>query len=165
MIYPSHYLFEKGIIKDYIDKSIQSQQAGVDLTLKEVHSFTSPGKIDFDNKERVLSTTKKLEFGEDGWLFLKNGVYKVLYNEYVNVPENAVGIAFTRSSLLRSGVFLQFGLWDPGYHGRSESVLYVANPQGVYFKKNARIAQLIFVEMKEKPKSLYQGIYKGENKE
>lgn len=94
---------------------------------------------------------------------LKKGAYKVVYNEVVDIPEDCAGLAFPRSSLLRCGAFIHCAVWDPGYRGRSESLLIVENEKGLRLKKNARLVQLVFMKLEEKAKSLYSGKYKGEN--
>ena len=78
MIIPKHILIELGVVKDYIDKS-QFQPAGIDLTLNKVLSFSTPGRIDFDNKERKISEVEELRF-ENEWVSLQKGAYKVIFN-------------------------------------------------------------------------------------
>ncbi len=138
-------------------RDIQKQPAGVDLTLKAVFEFEDAGKIDFDNSERKISSVKELKF-EKEWLFLKQGTYKVSFNEIVSLPNDVLGILLTRTSLLRSGVTLNTGVWDPGYEGRGEAMLYVGNSHGIYLKQNARIGQLFFIKLLDKTYS-YKGIY------
>ena len=162
MIYPKHLLKEKGVVKDYIGES-QFQPAGIDLTLKDIYEFKTAGRIDFDNKERKISEVERIEY-ENDWVFLRKGAYKVVFNEYVNIPPNTIAIAMPRSSLLRSGITMETAVWDPGYHGRSEALLVVHNENGAHLKRNAKIAQLVFIELKEKANELYEGVYKGENK-
>ncbi|VVB65785.1 Deoxyuridine 5'-triphosphate nucleotidohydrolase [Candidatus Gugararchaeum adminiculabundum] len=163
MILPKHTIVSNSLVKETINDS-QFQPCGVDLTLKEAHEFTDAGKIDFDNKERKLSGTKKIEFDANGEVKLAQGCYKVIYNEYVEIPDHSAALAFTRSSLLRCGASIECAVWDPGYHGRSESLLIVHNKHGLVLKKNAKIVQLIFVKLEEKAKELYSGQYKGENR-
>jgi dUTP pyrophosphatase len=141
----------------------QYQPAGVDLTLKEVHEITSAGAIDFDNSKRKLSETRKLEFSSDGSLLLSPGCYKIIYNEYVNIPDDCAAMGLPRSSLLRCGADVHCALWDPGYHGRSESLLTVYNAHGITLHKNAKVVQLIFVKLSKKAAETYSGQYKGEN--
>ncbi len=143
--------------------SIQFQPAGVDLSLREVHKLTSSGKIDFDNKERKLSETKKLDFA-NGELFLPKGVYKIIYNEYVKIPKDCLAFFLTRSSLLRCGVHVESAVWDPGYEGRGESLMVVSNEHGITFKENARVVQLIFIKLESVAKEGYSGIFHGENR-
>ena len=149
------------LIENLIDPNKQIQPAGVDLSLSEVHSIHGSGKVDFDNSERELPKTQPLQF-ENDWLYLDPGIYKVIYNEIVHMPKNVVAIARTRSTLIRMGAQIVTAVWDPGYHGRSESLLVVHNPEGIYLKKNARIVQLIFFQLEEQT-SGYSGRYLGEN--
>ncbi len=132
------------------------------MSLKEVYSLESGGAIDFDNSKRELSKTKKLEFSGD-WLHLKKGTYKIVYNEIVSIPDDCAGLGYPRSSLLRCGAFVHCAVWDPGYKGRSESLLIVSNENGIRLAKNARLVQLVFVKLEGKAKSLYSGKYSGEN--
>ena len=132
------------------------------MSLREIYSLEDEGSIDFDNKERKLSETKKIEF-EGDWVHLKKGAYKIVYNEIVSIPDDCAGFGYPRSSLLRCGAFIHCAVWDPGYKGRSESLLIVSNENGIRLKKNARMIQLVFVKLGEKAKSLYSGKYGGEN--
>ncbi len=161
MILPKKHILSCSLISDHIDEN-QFQPAGVDLTLKKVFRFSSPGRIDFDNKERKISEVEEIGFKEE-WTELEHGAYKVLFNEYVRIPTDVAAFCFPRSSLLRCGITLECAVWDPGYHGRSEALLLVKNQQGAILKKNARIAQMVFLKLIEETEE-YSGAYKGENK-
>jgi dUTP pyrophosphatase len=163
MILSKEQILEKKIVTEFLSPS-QFQPAGVDFTVKEIHKLTSSGIIDFDNKKRKLSETKKLEFNDIGEIHLKKGCYKIIYNEYVSIPQDCIALAFPRSSLLRCGADVHCAVWDPGYHGRSESLLVVENEFGITLTKNAKVCQLIFVRLETEAKDSYSGIYKGENK-
>ena len=160
MILPRHLL--SSFISGHIGDS-QFQPAGVDITLKKILKFASGGKIDFDNSQRKISETEEIQF-EGEWAILPQGAYKVIFNEYVKIPQDAAAFCFPRSSLLRYGITLECAVWDPGYEGRSEALLLVNNPHGAHLKKNAKIGQLVFVKLSESAKDSYQGVYKGENK-
>ena len=142
---------------------IQFQPAGVDLTMAEVHKYVGDGTVDFDNSKRVLSTTEKLHFDKDGIVHLQRGCYKIVYNETVKIPEDCIALGFPRSSLLRCAATVECAVWDPGYVGRSESMLIVSNPQGLNLHKNARVLQLVFFRIGSAVEKGYSGIYKGEN--
>ncbi len=142
------------------DLNIQIQPAGVDLTVRKVFAFTSPAYIGF--KERKLAETVELKPIDNIW-HLEPGVYKVMFNEIVKVPDDVVGLCFPRSSLLRSGVIFTCTVWDPGYVGRGEGLLTVLNPQGLKLEVGARVAQLVFIKLAGKPSKVYEGVYKGEN--
>jgi len=102
-----------------------------------------------------------LEPDPEGWYSLPQGAYKVVYNETVKMPLDIAAIARTRSTLLRNGAALATAVWDPGYHGRSSSLLTVHNPHGTRLKRDARIAQLIFFHTLEVEKG-YSGVYQNE---
>ncbi|MFA6907425.1 MAG: deoxyuridine 5'-triphosphate nucleotidohydrolase [Candidatus Micrarchaeia archaeon] len=142
----------------------QLQPCGIDMTLKEAHSLSDPGVIDYDNSKRKISASRKLEFDSEGKLHLAQGSYKIIYNEYVSVPLDACAFGFPRSSLLRCGADVRCAVWDPGYHGRSESLLVVHNAHGITLHKNAKVMQLVFVRLESAAHKGYDGQYKGENK-
>jgi dUTP pyrophosphatase len=163
MILPGKRLSDEKLVAETLNDS-QFQPAGCDLTLKEVHELTDAGEIDFDNSKRKISATKKLEFNADGRILLKQGCYKIIYNEYVNIPLDSAAFGYPRSSLLRCGADVRCAVWDPGYHGRSESLLVVNNTHGIVLHKNAKVMQLVFVKLEGKAEKGYDGKYKGENK-
>ncbi len=157
MITPPPFSF----LSQLVDEAKQVQQAGVDLTLKKVFSFKTPGKVDFSNEERKLAEVEELAFDEEDWLFLPQGSYKVVFNEHFHLPKDVAGFALTRTTLLRSGVSLHFGLWDPGFEGMAEALMVVHNSQGFYVKRNARVAQIIFIKLEREAERGYDGAYKG----
>ena len=152
------------LVEQMIDSTIQTQPNGIEMTLQSVHALQGTGSIAFNNSERQLPGTTQLEFQPDGWLNLEPGIYKIIYNEIVNIPLGIAAIARSRSSLLRCGVTLETAVWDAGYSGRSESLLIVHNPQGFKIKQNARIVQLIFFTLTSQAGEGYSGIYQNENK-
>lgn len=152
---------ELDLVTQYINLDTQLQPSGFDLSLERVEEFLSGGAVDFSNEERVIAETKPLGFDEDGWISLEKGVYKVIYNEVVKMPLNVAAIARTRSTLLRNGAEMGTAVWDPGYEGRSSSMLIVHNPHGVKLRKDAKLIQLIFFETGDVEKG-YSGVYQGE---
>jgi dUTP pyrophosphatase len=152
------------LVEQMIDPAVQIQPNGVEMTLQSVHTLQGLCSIAFDNSERRLPDTESLEFDDDGWLHLGVGIYKIIYNEIVNIPDGIAAIARPRSSLLRCGVALETAVWDAGYSGRSESLLVVHNPAGFRVKRNARVVQLIFFRLTSDVSEGYSGIYQNENK-
>ncbi len=162
MILPKEILLNRKFVRDTINNS-QFQPAGIDITFKKAYSYKTAGKIDFDNRERKISKVAPIPFIDDE-VKLALGAYKVIFNEYVHIPQDAAAFCFPRSSLLRSGITLECAVWDPGYEGRSEAMLIVLNPHGAILKRNAKIGQLVFVKLVEKTSYFYEGTYKKENK-
>jgi dUTP pyrophosphatase len=151
------------LVESMIDATVQTQMCGVELTLQRIERFISPGSIAFDNSDRQLPGTESVEFDGSGWALLESGAYLVTFNEIVSIPRDVAAIARPRSSLLRSGASLETALWDPGYRGRSQSLLVVHNPCGLRLKKNARLMQLVFLRLDKEAEKTYSGKYQGEN--
>ena len=103
-----------------------------------------------------------MKWGDDGWLFLKKGSYKIIFNEIVSIPTDVCAIGLPRSSLLRMGVSVHTAVWDAGYKGRSEALLVVYNEDGFYIKKDARVMQLLFMTLGSAQEG-YSGRYMNEN--
>jgi len=152
---------ERQLITGFIDLATQLQPSGFDISLESVESYKGGGAVDYDNKERVLADTEPLTTDDAGWFNLGQGCYKVVYNETVRMPLNVAALARTRSTLLRNGATLGTAVWDPGYQGRSSSLLVVYNPHGIRLKKDARIAQLVFFYTGHVEKG-YSGAYQNE---
>ena len=150
------------IIENMVKPNLQVGPNGIDLTVNSVERFIGFGRINLTDEERKLAETESLRFDQDV-LHLKPSVYKVLFNEIINVPLNMIAIAKPRSSLLRNGVTMETAIWDSGYRGRSESLLVVHNPYGFDIKKNARIVQIVFIKTTGKSKEGYKGIYLEEH--
>ncbi len=157
---------EKKLVENYIELDKQLTPNGFDLTVAAVFKFDSQGALDFSNKERVLPAGSEVlaqkQKPEDkfGWWILEKGTYKIKTNEIVNLPNDLIAFAFSRSSLLRMGAFIQNAVWDAGFSGRSEFILVVDNPHGLRLKQNARINQLVFLPINEAREG-YRGIYQN----
>jgi len=141
--------------------SSQIQPAGLDLTLSAVFTFEGEGAIGLE--EVTLPSYQELEPSEDGFYRLSEGAYKIRFNEIVEVPNDCIGIAFPRSSLLRMGATINLAVWDPGYKGRGEALLLVFNEKSIQLRKGARVAQIVFIKLLEKPSQAYRGRYQYEN--
>jgi len=153
---------EPSLIEGYINLEEQVQPNGVDLTLREVALLQSSGKIAVKDSQRLVSDLAPLVFDGMGFIDLVAGAYIITYNEIVHLPKNIMALAMPRSSLLRCGVTVNTAVWDAGYSGRSQSLMVVYNPQGFRLQRNARIVQLIFLELAQETEG-YHGTYQREN--
>lgn len=154
---------DRPLVTGLVDVRAQVQPNGVDLTLREVSRYEGGGAIGVDNGDRVLPELSPIAFGDDGWMDLEPGVYHILYNEVVDIPESLMALGRPRSSLNRCGVTINTAVWDAGYNGRSTSMLVVSNPQGFRVQRDARVMQLVFFGMAEATAEGYRGRYQGEN--
>jgi len=153
----------QALVESMIDTETQTQMCGIELTLNRVERFTSAGAVAFDNSERKLPQTEPIDFDPSGWIDLTPGSYLVTFNEIVSIPKDVAALARARSTLQRCGASLETALWDPGYRGRSQSLLVVYNSQGLRLKKNARLMQLVFMRLEKEAEKVYSGKYQGEN--
>ena len=153
---------EPPLIEGYADLKTQVQPNGFDLTLREVALLQSSGRIAVNNSQRLVSDLARLVFDGLDFIDLMPGAYSITYNEIVHLPNNVMALARPRSSLLRCGVTVGTAVWDAGYSGRSQSLMVVYNPQGFRLQRNARIVQLIFLQLTRETEG-YQGAYQGEN--
>ena len=61
MLLPGRFLIPK-IITNVRSAQVQAQPCGVDLTLKRVKTWTSAGRVDFDNSLRLNASTREVPF-------------------------------------------------------------------------------------------------------
>lgn len=150
------------LVEGYVNLKQQLQPASIDLTLESIHELEEKGALDFDNSSRVIPKTRQLEFNAEGWIDLAPDAYKIRFNEMLRLPDDLAALSVSRSSLARCGALTHAGWWDPGYHGRGEALLIVGG-KGLRLKKNAKVAQMIFMKLNEKTRELYSGVYHKEN--
>ena len=132
---------------------------GFDLSVESIEEFNGDGTLLKNGK--ILPQTEEVMFGDgEDKYWLRQGVYKVKTREAINMPNNLVGFAFPRSSLLRMGIITQTGVWDAGFKGKSEFALVVTNPFGVSIEIGARIIQICFDWISEVDKG-YDGSYQN----
>jgi dUTP pyrophosphatase len=153
------------LVENMVDPAVQVQPAGIDLSLQSIFRLETAASVAFTQAETTLPQYSELLFDAAGKVFLTPAPYKLIVNEIVNLPRNVLGIARPRSTLLRSGATVNTALWDPGYSGRSELLLVVHNPAGLTLARNARVAQLCFMELAEglQEGQEYRGRYHLEN--
>lgn len=151
------------LIAAWLDVEAQLQPNGFDLTLAEVHRFAGQGVLPRDNASRVLPPLEPLTPDERGMYHLPPGAYHIVYNEVVHLPSDLMALGRPRSTLNRSGVTIHTAVWDAGYHGRSTSLLVVANPFGFQIARGARLMQLVFMTLARPVVEGYAGRYQREN--
>jgi dUTP pyrophosphatase len=152
------------LLDGFIDLDEQLQPNGFDLTLADIGRHRGKGVIGTANSERELPEIEELAFDEDGWIDLAPGIYHITYNEIVTLPNTLMALGRPRSSLARCGNSLHTAVWDAGYSGRSTSLLHVINPDGLRLRRNARVAQLVFLTLAEATEEGYSGFYQHENR-
>lgn len=152
------------LLEGLVDRDVQLQPNGVDLTVDTVSGFVGPGTLTLDNANRRLPGTQPHQFDPEQQVYLSPGCYEVRFNETINLPADCMAYTRPRSSLLRSGVALHTAVWDAGYTGRGVALLVVYNTHGFRLEHNARIAQMVFHPLGESTGEGYSGIYSGEGR-
>lgn len=182
MILPGAAVIRRGLVRNLPSAKLQQQPCGVDLTLRRVLEWTTAATVDLDNSKRVTAQVKEKPFEHqkmdrqqssdsgsdsptqplesDHPIFLPQGSYLIEFNETVTTPLDTAAQIFVRSSLFRSGVCFTAGLMDSGYEGAVGGLLQVVNKHGLKLYPNAKLAQIVFHEMKEPVKG-YDGVYQG----
>ncbi|MBI4163074.1 MAG: deoxyuridine 5'-triphosphate nucleotidohydrolase [Candidatus Aenigmarchaeota archaeon] len=146
------------LVKNIINTDVQTQAAGIDLTVGKIFSLNGTGILDFTNEKRKLPEYQEAELKENKWV-LEPGPYNVAINEFILLPKNIMALVFPRSSAVACGLTVNTAVWDPGYEGRG--ILYINASRKVELYKNARFAQMIFLRVEGE--SEYKGIFKGED--
>ncbi|KAH7078204.1 putative dUTP diphosphatase Dut [Paraphoma chrysanthemicola] len=164
MIIPGRVALSRKVITQLLSAKHQTQPCGVDLTLKRILKWSSPGTIDFDNTQRKTAQTIEIPFETDPnpseYLDLACGSYLVEFNELVDMPLDLMGQILVRSSLFRSGALIHAGVMDSGYKGPIGAMLQVVNSHGLRLFRDAKLAQMVFHQMTESVEG-YSGVYQG----
>lgn len=150
------------LVEGLLDREVQVQPHGIDLTVARVYRFLSPGRVGFPSALTDLPAVEEIPFAPDGWVHLPPGAYRIRLAERVTLPLDVFAIARPRSSLLRMGVHVGTALWDAGYSGRGEALITVHNPHGLWLQHRARVLQLVFFRLDSPPQRGYAGRYQGE---
>ena len=82
---------------------------------------------------------------DDGYYYLVSGRYYLITTlEEVQVPEDALGLIWPRTTLMRSGVTLETGVVNPGYHGRLTMGIHHHGPGLFRLQPGARFCHILF---------------------
>lgn len=161
MILSGLEIITRNLVRNVPNVAHQQQPCGIDLTLRLVSQWTSAAVLDADNTNRRAAQTTTLSFdASNDTITLPQGAYLVDFNETVKVPLDCMASLFPRSSLWRSGVGIESGLVDSGYEGAMGALMHVKNPHGVVLYRGAKLAQIVFHEMKGEVEG-YRGLYQA----
>lgn len=131
-----------------------SQPNAVDLRVQDVFTLNNEVfELHGDKKKHRGST--KLEPGPKGWE-LEQGVYEIIMENIVTIPEGYAGWVITRSTLNRNGLFITSGLYDSGYNGVMAGLLHVKHGPAI-IEPGSRVGQFLMFEAETL--SMYDGDY------
>jgi deoxycytidine triphosphate deaminase len=149
---------EKKLVDGLCERELTNPEGcGFDLRLAEVYRIAGEGYLGVEDRQTCPIETVATE----GSVVIKPGeFYLVKTIETVNVPENLVGILKPRSTLQRMGLFLRTTQIAPGYCGELTFAIKNEGPATVKIDIGARIAHVLFAEVKGKT-ALYRGQWQG----
>ena len=132
-----------------------SQPNAVDLRVEKIFRLKdAPFQLLGDEKKHRGS--EELNVDEVGCWTLQPGVYEIIMENIITVPEGYAGWVITRSTLNRNGLFITSGLYDSGYNGVMAGALHVEHGEAV-IQRGSRVAQFLMFEAETL--SLYDGDY------
>lgn len=150
--------------KEFAQKYLQNYnesdlaQVGLDVRISRLYKLdnTSPARV--NEKKRTFSKRSLVEPIDKEYILFPGNVYEFESDITVAMPANAAGLIIHRSSLLRNGVTVTSGVWDPLFGGNLNGFLF---PQAgiVAIGEHERVGQ--FVVWEASACSGYNGIYQG----
>ena len=134
--------------------------ASVDLRLGG--SFLTPRPT----SAGIYSLADEIEYDRteaDEFIVPTHGFVLATTAEYLELPDNLTAFVEGRSSVGRSGLFIQNAGWvDPGFQGAITLELYNANSAPMKIQAGRRICQLVLAQADAAVKNPYRGKYQGQ---
>lgn len=150
--------------KDFAEKYLTNfnlkdlAQVGADIRLSKLWLVSTSGISKVSGSDRQFAERNLIE-PVDGEYHLHPGrFYEWVSDVRIKVPANAAGIIIARSSMLRAGVFVTSGVWDPSYEGTLGGFMSVQGGP-VALAADERVGQLVMFEASAC--NQYSGAYMG----
>lgn len=147
-------IVEKNIVENLEGGNFEIQQNGIDLTIESIEEVQG-GLL--GKNERKINDYERVPMTKDEWWDLVPGVYSIMFQQKVEVPDNMCAQIVQRSTLNRMGGFILSGVYDSGFKNQIGAILRVSS--FIKLQKGSRVAQIVFQEAD--PASLYNGVYQG----
>ncbi len=135
-------------VSNVIHEDTQRHQDHIDLTVAEVHKINGAGSLDFGGSEFKPATTEKIipqkqkPNAEYGWWKLKQGPYKIIFNEQLEFDENTSVLVSPHSHAREAGLISDSFLVNSEESTKKLSMNITVSEAGCNIKENARIATL-----------------------
>lgn len=135
-------------ISNIIHEDTQLYQSHIDLTVAEVHKVNGAGSLDFGGSEFKPATTEKIApekqkpNADYGWWKLKQGPYKIIFNEQVNLEKNTSALISSQDHAREAGLISNSFLIHGEEKSDKLSINITVSEAGCNIKENARIAEL-----------------------
>ncbi|MDR8392607.1 hypothetical protein NC796_15735 [Aliifodinibius sp. S!AR15-10] len=136
-----------------IHEGTQQHRSSFDLSVAEIHSFASPGSLDFGGSEFESATTmpvkpKKRNQGDDyGWWNLEEGHYKAIFNEQITDNEDILVIISPHRHASEAGIIAGTNVITGETDTGKLALNFRVPSVGCKIKENARFATLHIMEV------------------
>ncbi len=134
-------------VSNLIHEDTQRHDHHLDLTVAEVHRINGAGSLDFGGSEFKPATTEKLnpekqkEDDNYGWWKLKQGPYRIIFNESVDFGENTAGLISAHPHAHQAGLISDSYMLS-GDNAEALTLNVTVSEAGCNIKENARLAEL-----------------------
>lgn len=149
------FLSSKELLKhvsNLIHEDTQRHRSHIDLTVAEVHKITGAGSLDFGGSEFKPATTEKITpekqkpNADYGWWKLKQGPYKIIFNEKLKLDDNTSAVISPHQHAREAGLISDSYLVHSEENFENLSINITVSEAGCNIKENARIAALCILE-------------------
>ena len=100
------------------------------------------GTFIIDEESKQMRQTTKIDVGDDGYYTLPEGTYEVSFNHDIAIGPDEAALIIPRSTLVRNGIQLTSGLWDPKFVGRGGCCMHVRGGD-MKIKPGTRVGQFV----------------------
>lgn len=142
----------------------RQEGAGLDLRVGEIYRLKadSEGFLGITTRSTPeIQETIKYQESNSQIIDIRPGEYLLMRTvEWVNLPEDLVGIFVPRTTLFRSGLILLTAQAAPGYHGQLVFGLFNAGPARFQLELGARVAHMMLFRIEGRT-ALYKGTWQG----
>ena len=132
-----------------------SQPNAVDIRVDKMFQLKDETFVITDDEKKHRGSVE-ITPDSNGMFCLEPGVYEIIMENMVTIPEGYAGWVITRSTLNRNGLFITSGLYDSGYSGVMAGALHVEHGPAK-IEKGTRVGQFLMFEAETL--SMYDGDY------
>lgn len=142
----------KDQVSEIIYEDTQFHETHIDLTVSSVYRINGAGSLDFGGSEFKASTIAKIEpekrKAEDdyGWWKLKEGPYRIEFNEKLNLEENQTAIISPHPHSQEAGLVSNSNYLTNEMESGILKINVTVSEAGCNIKENARLAELRIYE-------------------
>lgn len=132
-------------LEDLVYLKTQSEDRGLDLTVKKIYNVENRGELDFGGSERKDCEIEEIEpelrnpDDDYGWWNLEPGSYLMEYNE--NLKDERWGLLQPLNRLTRNSAF-----HPTKFISEIKSMPLLVSGNGISIKENSRVSKILIFE-------------------